>query len=508
MKINNIKQIIHQPEGRRLEFKEQLSANSDIAKTVVAFANDAGGDIFFGVADEPRAIVGLDSDSLMELEEQVSSIIYDRCYPAILPEIKFVSVDDKQLMQVSIFRGSTPPYYIKEQGKHNGTYIRVGSTNRKADIDIISELERKRRNISFDSEVVLEKSVANLNISGLKSIYEEKTGEPFNNQVLRKLDLVKEEQGVEYPTNALLLLSDDSLRNTFFHFAKVECARFKGTTSDVFIDRKSITTNIVLQAEEAFKFVLRNINEGATVKGVYTVGRWEYPIKAIREVLRNSVVHRDYSITGSDIKVAIYDDMVEVTSPGLLYPSIDFNAMESRQSYARNKLIAPLFKHLGIIDQWGNGLKLVADEMKNYPNIELKWREVGLSFQVQFVKCDYTQIENGGVNSENGGVNGDNVGVNDANVGVNCAEGGVNGDNGGVNGDNGGVNRVNGGVNGGVKEQILELIKDNEGINTKAITTLLPDTAIRTVERYIKELRDKDIIEFRGAPKTGGYYIK
>lgn len=468
MTTENIKQIIHQPEGRRLEFKEQLSANSDIAKTVVAFANDAGGDIFFGVADEPREIVGLDSDTIMEVEEQISNAIYDRCYPAILPEIKFVSVDDKQLIQVSVFRGSTPPYYIKEQGKLNGTYIRVGSTNRKADIEIISELERKRRNISFDSEVVLEKSADKLDISGLKSAYEEKTGEVFGNQVLRKLDLLKEEQGTEYPTNALLLLSDDDLRNTLFHFAKVECARFKGTTLDIFIDRKSITTNIVSQAEEAYKFVLRNINEGATVEGVYTVGRWEYPIKAIREVLRNAVVHRDYSIAGSDIKVAIYDDMIEVTSPGLLYPSIDYNAMESRQSYARNKLIAPLFKRLGIIDQWGNGLKLIADEMKEYPNIELKWKEVGLSFQVQFVKMDFIPTKD----EENTFIT-DNVGV-----------------------------------NVGVKEQILELIQSNEGVNTKTIATHFPDMVNRTIERYIKELRDSGNIEFRGAPKTGGYYIK
>ncbi len=476
MTTKNINEIIHQPEGRRLEFKEQLSANSDIAKTIVAFANDAGGDIFFGVADEPREVVGLDSDSLMELEEQVSNIIYDRCYPAILPEIKFVSVDDKQLMQVSVFRGSTPPYYIKEQGKLNGTYIRVGSTNRRADVEIISELERKRRNVSYDSEVVLEKSVDNLNISGLKIAYEEKTGGLFDNQVLRKLDLIKEEQGTEYPTNALVLLSDDALRNTLFHFAKVECARFKGTTSDIFIDRKSITTNIVSQAEEAYKFVLRNINEGATVEGVYTIGRWEYPIKAIREVLRNAVVHRDYSITGSDIKVAIYDDMIEVTSPGLLYPSINFNAMESRQSYARNKLIAPLFKRLGIIDQWGNGLKLIADEMKEYPNIELKWREVGLSFQVQFVKSDFTPTVDEGVNANNEGVNE-------------------------------GANGVNEGVNLKGEEQLYWIIKNNKGLNVPQLMELI-EKSQTTVERYIRLLKASDRVEFIGADKTGGYYIK
>jgi len=142
-----------------------------------------------------------------------------------------------------------------------------------------------------------------------------------------------------------------------------------------------------------FNFVLRHINKGATVEGVYTVSRWEYPVTAIREVIRNAVAHRDYSFTGKDIKVAIYDDMLEITSPGLLPPSIDYAAMESRQSDARNKVIAPVFKRLGIIDQWGNGLKLIADELKAYPEIEMRWHEVGLSFQIQFVKTNFVDEE-------------------------------------------------------------------------------------------------------------------
>lgn len=78
-------------------------------------------------------------------------------------------------------------------------------------------------------------------------------------------------------------VADDPLRSTLFHYAKVECARFKGVSTKDFIDQKSITTNIAAQAEEAYNFVLRHINKGATVEGVYTVSRWEYPVKAIRE---------------------------------------------------------------------------------------------------------------------------------------------------------------------------------------------------------------------------------
>jgi predicted HTH transcriptional regulator len=81
--------------------------------------------------------------------------------------------------------------------------------------------------------------------------------------------------------------------------------------------------------------------------------------------------------------------MIEITSLGLFPPSIGYSAMESRQSDARNKIIAPVFKRLGVIDQWGNGLKLIADELKDYPQIDFRWKEVGLSFQVQFVKLDF-----------------------------------------------------------------------------------------------------------------------
>ncbi|MDR1161980.1 MAG: putative DNA binding domain-containing protein [Tannerellaceae bacterium] len=385
----NIKEIIKQPEGRRIEFKKILPEGTEWINTIIAFANDAGGELYIGIQDNPRKITGLQEESLVTTEEQVSNTIYDCCYPAILPDITFLTEDDKHIIRVTVYRGSALPYYRKDKGKLKGTYIRVGSSNRLADEEIIAELERRKRNVSFDCELVMDKLANELNIETFKKEYQEKAGEPLDIQTLHKLELTRKMNDAEYPTNALVLFSDDDLRRSIFYFAKVECARFKGTTPDEFIDQKSITSNIATQTEEAYNFVLRHINEGATVEGVYTVSRWEYPIKAVREVIRNAVVHRDYSLTGKDVKVAIYDDMIEVTSPGLLPPSIDYAAMESRQSDARNKVIAPVFKRMGIIDQWGNGLKLIANELKEYPQIDFRWREVGLSFQVQFVKLNY-----------------------------------------------------------------------------------------------------------------------
>jgi len=139
----NLSEQITQPEGRRLEFKETLPTRSDLAKTILAFSNDAGGVLFVGIKDNPRLIVGVEEINLLKLEEQISSIIFDRCYPIILPEISSFIIQDKHIIRVTVYRGSMPPYYLKEKGKMQGTYIRVGSSNRLADESIIEVLMRR-----------------------------------------------------------------------------------------------------------------------------------------------------------------------------------------------------------------------------------------------------------------------------------------------------------------------------------------------------------------------------
>jgi predicted HTH transcriptional regulator len=385
----NIKDIIQQPEGRRLEFKQELPATADLAKTIVAFANDAGGDLYIGFQNNPRELVGIPEANLMKVEEQLASLIHAHCTPIIVPEISLHAEDGIHFIRVQIHRGSDFPYHLKSKGKQDGTYIRIGSTNRLADQSIIEELERRKRNISFDSELIYGKSPEDFNINNFRTQFHELTGEKLDDAAVKKLGLIKEHQGVILPTNALVLFTDFESRKELFPYSKIECARFKGITTDTKIDDKTINEQIGLQAAEALRFIQRHVDQGSMIKGAYTKGRWEYPMAAIREALRNAVVHRDYSLTGKDIKVAIYDDMVEITSPGTLPPSIDFQEMEARQSDILNKVIAPIFKQMGVIDQWGNGLKIIATELKTYPEIEFKWFEKGLQFQVQFIKKNY-----------------------------------------------------------------------------------------------------------------------
>ena len=390
--MTKLTEILQQPEGRRLELKAELPTKAELAKTIISFANDAGGLFYLGIQDKPREVIGVDENQLIELEEKISNIIHDQCEPVILPEISFLRYKDKHIIKIQIYKGSAPPYHLKSKGVKNGTYIRVGSSNRQASPEIIAELERQKQNISFDSELIYQKSADEVNIKSFKELFLEKTGEELTIPVLSKLELYKTEQGKKLPTNALILLSDDELRKQQFPYCKTECARFKGTVPGNFIDQKTIDTNVSLQSEQAYQFVLRHISQSSTdYSGVYRNDRWEYPIIAIREVIRNAVIHRDYSLTGKDIKIAIFDDKIEITSPGKLMPSVDFSDMDSGQSDIRNKILAPVFKRLGIIEQWGNGLKLIAEELQAYPEIELSWKEPGIAFRVTFTNKNYQQ---------------------------------------------------------------------------------------------------------------------
>ena len=140
---------IQQGESKTLELKEQLPKNASIAKTILAFSNTSGGKLIVGVNDE-RKITGVNDMHLFETQDKIASIISDQCSPNIIPEIYSVNIENKLVLVIEVVRGNLKPYFLKNQGKVDGTYIRIGATNRLADLESINELERQKRHISFD----------------------------------------------------------------------------------------------------------------------------------------------------------------------------------------------------------------------------------------------------------------------------------------------------------------------------------------------------------------------
>ena len=357
---------IQKGESKTLELKQFLPKNESIAKTVIAFSNTSGGKLVVGVNDN-REITGIDDDKLFEMQDRIASIISDSCSPGILPEIYSVNTENKLVLVIEIGRGNLKPYFLRRQGKAHGTYIRIGATNRLADLDIIAELERQRRHLSYDEEVCYDVTFDQLNITPLIQRFEN-IGRPLNREKLTNLRLIKTENGKDYPTNALMILLGE------FPHCTVKCGRFKGTTMDVFIDKKEYSGDLLSILENTQNFVLNHINLKAEIKGLYRKETYEIPEVALREALINALVHRDYVKQGRDIKVGIYDDIVNIVSPGSLPHNITIEDIFSGRSETRNRVIANTFKELGLIEQWGSGINRIINACKQYgleiPKIE------------------------------------------------------------------------------------------------------------------------------------------
>ena len=142
-----------------------------------------------------------------------------------------------------------------------------------------------------------------------------------------------------------------------------QCGVFKGTTKEVFVDRREYTGPLWEQIEEAFQFVLRNIHLGATIVGVYRQDVYEIPPDAIRELIINAMVHRSYLDHGT-IQVAVYDNRLEITSPGKLPMGQTLERMKEGYSKIRNEALAHAFSYMNLIEHWGSGIPRIIGKVK------------------------------------------------------------------------------------------------------------------------------------------------
>ena len=353
----NLKEAILSGESKNLEFKSQLPNSNTLAKSIVAFSNTGGGKLLLGVDDKGK-VIGVSSDvNILDLKDRIASMIYDTCYPTILPDIYTSSVDDCLLLIVEVYRGNLLPYFLKSQGKDNGVYIRIGATNRQASPENILELERQRMHFSYDQEINRNVDFTSLNLNPLSERFH-RLNKILNIASMKNLKLIDEENGTIYPTNGLLILLG------YFDHVRIKCSRFKGKTMDVFLDRKEYEGDIFTQLEESENFIKNYISLRSEINGLQRTDQYEIPIEAIRESLVNAVVHRDYVNSGRDIKIGIYDDVVNIVSPGGFPSTITQADLLEGRSEIRNKVLARVFKELNYIEQWGSGIRRIKSSCK------------------------------------------------------------------------------------------------------------------------------------------------
>ncbi len=360
-------------ESKTLEYKEQRPKDySKYIKTVVAFANGRGGRLVFGIADRTMQVVGIADDVLYSEMDALASVIDDACEPKIIPDIYPLTIDGKNVIVVEVGAGRQKPYFVKAEGLMDGVYVRVGATSRRADRDMTRELYYDSEGRSFDTVVCRDLTVSeeevdwlcnamkNVALAECKDETQRKAVKDVTKNVLLSWGILVEENGVLHPTNAYVYLMGQEA-----FLSKIQCGLFRGTSRGDFLDRKDCVGPLWEQVQEAHQFVLRNIRYGSRLQGVFRVDSYELPPDSIRELIVNAVMNCSF-LQNSHIQIAIFDDRLEITTPGGLMPNVTVERMIEGYSQIRNKALAHAFAYMKLIEGWGVGIPKLMREMKEY----------------------------------------------------------------------------------------------------------------------------------------------
>ena len=368
MTLEEFEELLQQREGETLDFKQEMPTSSDLARLVTAFYNTRGGTIIFGVEDDTRRPIGVSSPQ--GIEEGVVNILRARCSLDVMPTIEFVTYQGREFVVVSCPQGARKPYLVTGETR---PYVRVGSTVREAQEEEVRRLYIEGSEGGFEALPCRPATVEDLS-EALISTYvqrrEETSGQVLGlagEEVLRSLGCLVEQAGDWIPTNAGILLFAKDPQH-FIAQAEVACVRFKGTDVVTYIDRRDLQGPLYQLVDDAEQFIYRHMKVGRRIEGFVGVEYREYPQAAVREAIVNAVVHRDYSRRGQRIRVFMFDNRIEVYSPGTLPPGVSLEKMRrlEPQSVLRNPIIVGVFRDLGsrYIEQLGTGVPRMARAME------------------------------------------------------------------------------------------------------------------------------------------------
>ncbi len=342
-------------ESSKLEFKKSIPENDQIIKTIIGFCNQKGGKLIIGV-DSNKNIVGISHDDIQKTMEYINKSIFEASCPPIIPLVYIQRIVDKTLLIIEVSSGMNKPYYRKSLGLEKGTYIRLGRSTLRATSDVIEELKWQSRGRSFDMMPVYHTTKED---EDSKKIYEflnsRKTSKIKNisNEILKSYDLIVEEHSSIYCSVGGLLLFGRNPQK-FLSEAMIICSHFSGISGRDAIASIDCLGDLFEQFNTAYNFILSKLEHSFTIRGPKREEKLEIPEEAIREILLNAIVHRNYHINGPT-KIAIYDNRIEFFSPGTFPGPIDTQNLKMGLTYIRNNVICKIFRETGYIEKLGSG---------------------------------------------------------------------------------------------------------------------------------------------------------
>ncbi len=377
-----IAELLSNAEGKTLEFKRDLSSPKPVMKTLVAFANTAGGRLIIGVADD-RDIVGVENP--LDEEERLSNLIADSIAPRLIPNIEMITVEGKTLLLVEVYLSGIRPHYLKSVGAENGVFVRLGSSSRQADQQLIDELRRGVAGIAFDTLPMPHLTMDDLDLQSAQSLFG--ATHLLDEKTLRTLKIVAREQGKPVPTQGGILLFG---REREFHFpdAWIQCGRFIGKDKTDILDHIELHDPLPKAVESIMLFLKKHAMRGADFSEVRRKDVWSIPLGILREAVINALVHADYSQRGAPIRIAFFDDRIEIENPGIMLPGMTIEDMKQGVSKIRNPVIARVFRELDLIEQWGSGVPQIFSAARKLKLPEPQIMEIGMRIRVVVFLAD------------------------------------------------------------------------------------------------------------------------
>lgn len=350
-------------ETTNIDFKEKVELNKPKSwlKSVSAFANSTGGVLLFGVRDSDHFPMGV--DNISEASEKITELINSKIVPIPRYELNVFCENEREFLVIKVGDGPKTPYYYKSDGGKEA-FIRSGNQSISAPKHILDNLILKSQNTTFD-ELSSKYCISDMSFTLLNATLKEETGKSLE----QKKDYISLELSVQDKlTNAGLLLSDQGLLPQ----SKIFCTRWnglkKGNIVGDAIDDKEYSGSILSLLQNSELFVKNYSKLSWKIVGKKRIEIEDYPLRAVREAIVNAIIHRDYQILGSEIHIDMFDDRLEIVSPGGMIDGSCVQDLDISQisSIRRNRIISDIFNRLNLMERRGSGLVRILDSYQDF----------------------------------------------------------------------------------------------------------------------------------------------
>ena len=464
MKLSALHTLIAEGESLTLELKKSTAEKDRACRSLCALANGQGGQVVFGVTPAGKVVGQKVTDrTLEELAQEFQG--FEPTLPVHLQRIPASegAAAGLEVLRVQVERATNTPVTFRGvpyERVLNTTRVMPRATYQRLLIESLHATDRWEMQpaIGYGIDTLDQRELVVTIEEAIRRGRMEEPGTRDPLGLLRGLGLLVQGDQISRAAIALFCTDDHSIPE--FPQFNLRVARFKGTTRDEFLDNRQYSGNAFALMRRAERFLIDWLPvAGKIVPGqMARIDTPALPVEAVREALANVFIHRDYSSAAGSVAVALYDDRLEIISPGELHFGLTPKMLfEPHESKPWNPWIAKVFHRRGLIETWGRGTLKIASLMQAVglpvPTLQERTESVLMTFHLP---------------EHRGGVN----------VGVNV------------------------GVNG-----LLAYIQANPGQRAGDMAVTFTVTQ-RTIERWLKQHKENGLIEFRGAAKTGGYYRK